>query len=98
MGILHKLLKWKDERRRRKSFVAPVICPHFRDAYLYFENGRSVRIQAEMASGDYDRILYPSATLRWDDTKNPLNDEERRRVMAALFAYFDKKNIRWVER
>jgi hypothetical protein len=91
-GLIAKFL---DKRRRKKSFQRPVICGEGRDALRYYENGHYVIIEAELMCGEFDRRIWRSSVLRWDDSSERLSDADSARVIQNVCDYFDCKNVRW---
>ena len=87
--------RFLDRRRRKKSFQRPVICGHGRDALRYYENGHYVVVEAELEFGDLDRLIFRRYPLKWDDSRELLNEAEEERVMQKFCAELDRNKIRW---
>ena len=84
------------KRNLRRSFARTIVTGRGRDAVRYYENGRSVTVEAELMSGrDLDRLIYRQRPLNWDDTGEILTSEERRRVFEMVSEHFNRKNVRW---
>lgn len=94
LDTLASLLK---KRHLRQSFKNPIITGCGRDALRYYENGRSVRVEAELMSGagDCDRLIYRRWPLKWDDTAEPLTPDEQKHLFQRVCDHLDRKRVRW---
>jgi hypothetical protein len=95
-AIFEPLERFLDIRRRKKSFMRPIICGEGCDALRYYENGHYVVVESELMSGrELDRIIYRSVPMKWDDTGEQLKAEDVARVIQYVCGYFDQNNVRW---
>jgi len=84
-----------EQRRVRESFSRPLVVGYGRDAVKFFENGRSVVVEAELMAGEVDRQLYRSSHLKWSDSGAELSPVERGNVFQHVCADFDRRKVRW---
>lgn len=66
-----------------------------RGDFLLQEGNRRVRIYAELMSGPPDRSIYAKSIIRWlpPHENEPLNDEDRQRILEKTCRYFDMRKI-----
>ena len=95
--LFSKLANAIDRRNRKMSYTRPVIRGRGRDAFSFYENGRSVRVEAELMarSSGVDRIVYRDCLLKWDDDGKPLNPAQRERVLQEVGKFLDRKGVKW---
>jgi hypothetical protein len=95
--MLNKISSFFEKRRLQKSFAKLFVRAYGRDTFRYYENGRSVNVNAELMTGStgIDRVIYHQCPLKWNDTGQALTTEEREKVFQKVVAYFDEAGIKW---
>ena len=80
----------------QRSLKRSIIIGDGRDAIRYYENGRSVRVEAELMHGPgLGRLVYRNCPLKWDQTQVALTLQEKENVFHEVCKYFDGKGIKW---
>src|SRR5262245_48559403 len=55
----------------------------------YREGDRTVFVDGEMlAAGEFDFVIYTSSICAWEESREPISDAERERIIANIQAAF----------
>ena len=95
--MLSKIDSFFEKRRLAKSFAGPFVRAYGRDTFRYYQDGRSVDLNAELMTGStgIDRVIYKENPLKWNDTTEALTVEERERAYQELIGHFNRNKVRW---
>lgn len=95
MGLFERLFSHREKRRLSQSLSSPFVVPYQRDAFRYYESGRSTTIDAELMFGEYDRLVHYGGFLKWDDNGAELTRDEEKRAFERLVQYLNQRKIKW---
>lgn len=92
--LLNLLFSYLERRRLRRSLDAPFFVASGRDAYVYYENGRSTEIYAEMMAGTVVRRIHRQ-NLKWCESGESLPAAKQAEVLSQFCSFLDKEHIKW---
>jgi hypothetical protein len=92
--ILNRISANGEKKRLRRSLNETFFDGTGRDAFQFYENGRSVTIYAEMMLGSVERRIHRQ-TLTWNDSGEPLGEAKQTEVVTAFCQYLDRRAIKW---
>ena len=81
--ILNRISANGEKKRLRRSLNETFFDGTGRDAFQFYENGRSVTIYAEMMLGSVERRIHRQ-TLTWNDSGEPLGEAKQTEVVTAF--------------
>jgi hypothetical protein len=59
----------------------------------YREGSRTIFVDGEMLTGKYDFVIYSSSIQAWEGSKEPISEDERRRIVANVQAAFQQNGL-----
>lgn len=84
----------RERERLAQSFSGPFFAATGRDTICYYENGRSVPINAELMHHPVDRRIHRQV-LKWNDTGEELSVDQQAKILSDFTRYLDEHGITW---